>query len=375
MKNRKSSIELLKIIAIFLITISHVTQTLTSKGFFTNIGLNEGFIETYPTTDIKLILLMLMRHFGAFANIIFVICSSWFLIDSSSNKKGKVFKLVANTWIISIIMLGVTLVFGVKVQKVEIIKSIFPTTFENNWFITTYILFLLIVPYLNLVINKMDKKELFRATTVLLVLYFGIAFVKNAFGVSFIIDFIAIYFAVAYSKKYMCEFWDKRKNSYIIILTSILLMLILEIATIFSGIKIHFLKDKTLYWVKNNNPFFLFACLGIFFQVKKKIFSNRIINTISGQSLYIYLIHDNLIVRNHIRPQIWHLIYNRFGFYHVFIEILLFASALFIISMVLSIIYKLTLEKLVNSVIEKMLKSSHIKSFYEKVENKILKMN
>ena len=372
MKRRESNIELLKVIAIILIVVSHITQTLTTKYLFINQGCENGFIELLPTYDAKIIALMLLRHLGAFANIIFVVCSSWFLLESKSNKKKKVFKLWGNMYVISVIILVLFLVCGYILPKKEIAMSLLPTIYENNWFITTYLLFILIVPYLNIIIEKMGQKELLRATLLMFVLYYVIAFTRNTFGVNFIIDFIVIYFVVAYSKKYMYEFWTKKKNSFFIIPISIILMIVLELGTNFLGIKYESISGKTLYWVKNNNPFFLMACIGIFFQVKKISFTNSVINRISSLSLYIYLIHDNLLIREYIRPKIWIFIYERFGYDLLFVKILIYAILLFLVSAIISFIYQNSIEKAVNKVLEKVYTKSRIRKIYDNFEGKII---
>lgn len=76
MKNltdRRSGVELLKIIAIFLIVISHVTQSLENE------SLQSGIIHLgQATTDIQILILTLLRQAGALGNNIFFISSAWF---------------------------------------------------------------------------------------------------------------------------------------------------------------------------------------------------------------------------------------------------------------------------------------------------------
>lgn len=67
---RNSGIELLKLFAIFLIVISHVTQTLTSEN--TYISYNAYVLNiVHATTNIQYLILVFFRHFGALGNSIF----------------------------------------------------------------------------------------------------------------------------------------------------------------------------------------------------------------------------------------------------------------------------------------------------------------
>ena len=66
---RFSGVEFLKIIAIFLICISHAVQT------------SELCIDYSPTLDPAIIVLKIFRYFGHFGNIIFIIASSYFLCN------------------------------------------------------------------------------------------------------------------------------------------------------------------------------------------------------------------------------------------------------------------------------------------------------
>ncbi len=106
-EERNSSIELLKLIAIFLIVINHVTQTATTTNS-AYLGIMEHAVEIgLATSDINKILLIIFRHFGAFGNAVFMICSSWFLCEKTVVQGKKVVKWVLDVWAISVLLLVV----------------------------------------------------------------------------------------------------------------------------------------------------------------------------------------------------------------------------------------------------------------------------
>ena len=75
MKKRNSSIELLKIIAIILIIIQH------SCPVYGNVS-GGGYINIkYATTNIQQLIISILSCLGEIGNIIFIMCSSWFLLE------------------------------------------------------------------------------------------------------------------------------------------------------------------------------------------------------------------------------------------------------------------------------------------------------
>ena len=153
-ETRESGIELLKIIAVFLIVISHVCQSVGQKP--------TQLTELYPklislgtaTENIQYLILAFFRHFGALGNHIFIACSFWFLSSSVKVKWNKVITILGDIWVISIIFLSIYAYLGEPLSKSLIIKSLFPTLYANNWFATCYILIYIIHPYLNHIHNQ-----------------------------------------------------------------------------------------------------------------------------------------------------------------------------------------------------------------------------
>ena len=374
-KDRNSGIELVKIISIFLIIICHVTQTLTTGENFTNLHFNDGYYDASATTDINVFFLMIFRYFGALGNLIFIIASSYFLSNVEKSNKKKVFQLGLNTIILSLMSLAIYLIANVNLSKGEIIKSIFPITFKNNWFITIYLMFIMIVPYLNMIIKQLNQKQLLRVSFTLFILYFGISFIKESYDFNKIILFITIYFIVNYFKKYMENFWNNKKRCSILLLIGIISLILLQFVTNFLGLKVESLKNYQLYWVSNNNPILFVIAITLFYLFKQMSFKNHFINTVSSLSLYTYLIHENMLFRTYTRVYIWHYIYEKIGYTYIIIETLLYALLLFIFSILISYAYKITLEKIVNKLTEKLFNNKKIKNIFNKIENKLLYLN
>lgn len=212
LNKRNSSIELLKVFAILLIIAFHFIQTFTlGNPEFPN---TEYLIDNYsPTTDVYRFILILMSGFGAVGNMIFFVCSAWFLLDSDRFNKRKEFRLISDVWIISVIIFAaVFFVRGGKIDGLTAVKQFFPITFSNNWYITCYLLFYPIHPFLNIIIGKITQKQHLVAASAMLFIYFGICFLKN--DLMFISEFVvwvAAYFIIAYIKIYLKDAASSRR--------------------------------------------------------------------------------------------------------------------------------------------------------------------
>ncbi len=119
----------------------------------------------------------------------------------------KVFQIIADVWIISVLSLALFLVFYGNISCKIVVKSLFPTIFANNWYITCYLLIFILHPYLNMMIKKMTQSQLVSFNFVSAVLYLGFAFVsRDLFFYSHLIMFIVLYFIIAYMKIYQDNF-------------------------------------------------------------------------------------------------------------------------------------------------------------------------
>ena len=170
---RNSSIELIKIIAMILIVINHVTRSIQPAQFYADNGQNIAL--TASPQNIQEFILNIFCYFGPLGNSIFLICSIWFLLESSTVNQEKVKRLIIDTWVISVIICVVFLILGhVNMPEIYIIKSLFPIICCNNWYITCYLLLYLIHPLLNMLIDRVERKKLFGLSIGLFIAYFCI---------------------------------------------------------------------------------------------------------------------------------------------------------------------------------------------------------
>lgn len=221
-KQRQSGIELLKIIAMFLIVISHCAQSMIGSENFILSNIN---IEQ-PTTDHTIFILYFFRHLGVLGNTVFLLSSVWFLVDNKNLKLNKIANMVLNVYVISVIFLLIFLTMGVDIFVEDILKCLFPTTFSLNWYITCYLLLYSIYPLLNTVINKLTQKQHLAYNCVFFILYFLIGSIRESFYVNELICFIIIYFIAAYIKKYNLKLISNQNVNLIFLFAGIFLFVL-----------------------------------------------------------------------------------------------------------------------------------------------------
>ena len=332
-KERESGIELYKVIAIFLIVLSHVIQTLTEPNYVLGIGEGTFINIATATTNLNVLLLAVFRICGALGNNMFFICSAWFLVNSKKMSLKKVVHMILDVWIINMIVLIALRSIGVQLQISDTVKTFFPTTFANNWYITCYLLFYMIHPFLNRMLDQMSINEHLAFATILFVIYFIIPVLPleeiNLFFANEFVIFLATYVIVSFIEIYKNEWTENLKFNECILFVSIISYVVLILCVDFLGLRTNYFLNRLVRWNMNNSLFMFLIAFSSFNIMKKKKFINRSINYLSSLSLLVY-------------------IFNRFGIEHAFICAVCMAVSLAILSFIISAIYKIFFIKTVS---------------------------
>ncbi len=333
MSKRNSSIELLKIITLFLLCFSHCLMS-------------TGLTFDVSTNNFTIVLGSLMRCFGQIGNVIFITCSAYFLLDQPSIKKEKIISIIIDAFVISVLFLIVFLLIGINVNMKDIFKSFFPITFQNNWFISCYIMLYIIHPFLNEIIKRSDKKQLLRINVFLIIIYSIIQFIlPGKFYFNNLIGFIEIYFITSYVKLHLNNFASNIRINKQLLIISILINAGLLIITNLLGLRINIFSDKVLMWNNNiANPFYIIMAISLFNIFSSKKMYNKTINYLSSCSLLFYMIHENLLFRNYVRP----LFFLNVPLEHVLYDCLCVSVIVFFVSMLISCFYKFLIQNFVS---------------------------
>ncbi|MCM1334714.1 MAG: acyltransferase [Bacteroides sp.] len=345
---RQSGIELMKVIAILMIVLSHAAQSFgnASVGY-------EGLPES--TYDLQRLCLIFFRQMGQIGNLMFLIPSAWFLADSKKVNFNKIARFVADTFTVSAVWLICYAIGGGALTASDIIRSLFPTTLGVHWYITCYLLLYAIHPLLNLLIDRIDRKTHFAYSIVFFVLYFVISFIKLTFFSNSLIGFVGVYFIVAYCKKYMIDLFSSKKANRLLFAAGFIGWIGLVLLINLLGRRIAFFHNKEGHLNTFINPLFLIMVFAAFNLFRISSLQNKTINAFSSLSLLIYIIHGNHLFREHIRPIYYDYIYAHFTYDHLLVWVLLYAVLMFIASLLLAILYNKLLQPLVHKLADKLL--------------------
>ncbi len=332
-KMRFSGIEALRIIAIFLICLCHALDT------------SVYYVDYSPTLKFPIVLLRILMSSGQIGNVLFIICSAYFLLDSKKTKAEKAFNMLLDSTLISIFIFISFLISGYSFTLENWIRHFLPDLFEHNWFIGIYVLMYAIHPLLNTVIFHMNKKSLFTFCLAVFI-FFGIPGVIfwDEIAAGNLAKFIMVYFITAYVKLYCSDFSNNRKKNikwFFIFLGMFCAQgIIAKTMPILHPYLSRFMMLE--YWFSPITLPMLFFLFNIFKSFK---FQSKIVNYLASCSLFVYLFHENLLLKTITRPQYYQYVMTLNSKLY-FWWIMLCAVGMFMGGMILSFIYKETFHRL-----------------------------
>lgn len=290
MAQRQSNIELLRILAMFMIVVGHAAT-------------NGHDIPSLPL-DSHSIFAVSMSQGARIAVDIFVIITGAF--GSKCCNFSKLGSLYRQIWFYSVSILLATILFTDDIVATPVfIKSIFPIYTSQYWFATDYIILIILSPLLNRLISSLDKRAhgmlLFCAIIVLSLLPSIVPVNPSFFNM--LIWFIVLYFIGAYLRLYDIKIFNRIKYWHGLL---ILFGIMCSAAVIYYlGYEYIYFRHNTIYLLAEPNKITALVCaLSLFIGFRNiNIGSIWWINTISVSTFAVYLISDHPLIRSHIyRP-------------------------------------------------------------------------
>ncbi|MDR1726067.1 MAG: acyltransferase [Bacteroidales bacterium] len=291
---RDSNIELLRIVAMFLIVVHHYC-------------VNSGLIDLFDFNNItgNTILVQLLSFGGKVGVTIFFIISGFFMINSKF-KLEKVVKLIFQILFYSWLIMAILMLCGYRYSIIEILADLNAglVSHSTKSFFTSYLLVNILSPVINKMLTTISKKE-FKFLLGVLLFYFCILSTFffndtwNYFGWAF-----TCYCVGAYIRKHTntTQHNTTQHNTTQHNIISFFICLILT----YSGILI---LDFTQFlpWtfmISNANKLLLFMMAVNLFMIFKniRIKYNKIINTAAASCLGVLLIHAS---SNTMRQWLW----------------------------------------------------------------------
>ena len=306
--NRQSNFELMRIIAMLMIIVSHYT----GHGI---INFNSDYLsDTVPV--INKILVPALNAGGSIAVALFFMLTGFFLHETQNPKCGRV---IIETCFYSILIVAVYVTAqilrgGVRMSSSSLL-TIFgllfiPISSNQWWFVTSYVILIFMIPYLNSFIQKLNRKKFLFLMLISIFFWQTFGFVGRKYEINFYYDLqkpICFYLLGAYISKYLSK---PLKSFYFLFLAFVLWTIYgiakyifvmqtapNEIVFLLFGLGRILLKG----WIE---PLIAFCFFMFFYGLN--IGTKPIINRISLTTFGIYLIHENVFIKNILWNGIFH---------------------------------------------------------------------
>ena len=295
---RKSNFDLMRILCIFLIIMYHYT---THNGYLFGSFRPQKFI--YASTGI----------WGMAGVIGFVMISSHFLYSNNSFSIQKALRITFETAFYSTLIGASLFLTGVIDPPADyLIQCIFSVFFRQYWFITDYVIFYILTPFLKLLCDKIS----IRHHKWLLITLFAVTLpfrdITHAALISRLGLMIYTYLLIAYFVRKPDNIFQRHYKLF----SAIVFGSIILLTCVFISINNTTSNEKYIDWILNmsymsSTTMFLTAICLYFIFKNLNIRHSKILSLIGSSTLGIYLIHEHgyfhyiLFDNVLLRPQVY----------------------------------------------------------------------
>ncbi|MBD9264578.1 MAG: acyltransferase [Bifidobacterium bifidum] len=277
---RNSNIELLRIIAMFMILAHHLI-------------VHNGYdVLKLPLGPERIFFQLVMAGGGKVGVVIFFSISAWFFLDKEQTIRSN----LKRVWIMerellfwSLILVTFYLVFdradlGMKLM----VKSVMPLSMGVWWYATAYAIFLALLPFLAKGLKALGREYHLALAATVLVIWGLTSFIPGMVRISDgFLGFIYLFILISAYKWYMEPFTTRQV--WLMIGTGLGFFLLYTCASITLSLLGH---DMGIYITSDWRLPVIMVGLGMFLLFDRVTFHNRTINRIAQSAFAVYLITD-----------------------------------------------------------------------------------
>lgn len=320
---RQSSIELLRIIAMFLVLGIHADF----------LALGTPDIDEFRTSSISTVVRVFIESLTVVCVNVFVLISGWFGIYPKIKSVSKfIFQCL-------FFLIGIYVIMYIAGDGPKGVMANVEYFFMNDgyWFVKSYAVLMIVAPVLNYFAENTSRK-LFLTV---LICFFSFQAIYGGW-ISHSADFFAdgysamsmigLYLLARYIKKYPSKLTSLKRWQYLCLYILIaIIMTVLSIASIvwFPPLYSDMIVNKLV--VCYVNPFTIFASLFLFLFFAKLEFYSKTINWIASSCFAVYLLHSNTLIFDKFLITVQFLFANNSGIKALFL-IFLFLIGVYIVS-------------------------------------------
>lgn len=286
MKLRESKFELLRILSMLMIIFQHALErSIPDWGM-----LKGSFSFNYCVVAA-------ISIWGQLGVMLFVMISSWFMVDQQGIRMKKVMDLLLEVMTVCV---GMLLIFAIahpeSLNLKLIIKELLTPAYKQYWFITAFLAFYFIMPLLQKAVSALSNTALRNTCFVLTLLIPVYNYMATNVGDT-LADFSYIFMVTAYLKRNPDNWF--RKHRRILLMIPLLISASLILYKLFAEQYFGEALLLRMFTMLRGRTFLLFlGCVGIFYAFESlKPFYSKAVNILGGTMFGVYLIHENILLR------------------------------------------------------------------------------
>ncbi len=338
---RNSNIELLRIISIILITVSHYTVHNSINNNTLPMGFNRLLLENTTLGNIGV--------------IIFILISGYYMISIEKPFNLKKFLILYfQVFFYSAFFYLIFILLGRENFSIKgSLHNLLPISHNAYWFMTVYFIIYIFSFYINKFINSLNRKQHYYFILMCLIIFILGTITNTLYYFNELVQLIVFYSIGAYFKKYPDNKLNNKNLNIRLLILSVIFLILSTIGIYLLASKYDVYKEYSLHFYNRTSILSIIVAIAMFniFILKKKK-SNKYINFISKYVLGVYLISDN----NYVRKIIWTELLNvpKYVFSHYLIIHMFFSIIIvFIVCITFDFIRKNTIERLYMPIIKK----------------------
>lgn len=272
---KQTGIELLRVLAMLCIIMFHYTD--------------HGTIDmTKVPLSFNWMVLALFRMGGGIGNCIFVLITGYLLYNKSFTLK-RIIKLWMEVWCYSVGIGTICYLTGITSFSIKgLIKMVMPVTFNQYWYMSTYVILYFLMPFINTLIIYLNKKQHIYLICVSMFFFsFMPTFTKQIWisGANNLLIFIVLYLTGAYIEKYGIKGFSQTINIFIVFFSGVLIWI--------SEIVLKKMGANPFYfsWGMNKFPIIFMAIFLFFIFVYWNPKLPNIVLSMASSVFGVYLLH------------------------------------------------------------------------------------
>ena len=317
-KTRDSSIELFRIITMFVIVAHH---------YIVNSGLMTQLYNS-TTIGVNTIFALLFGWGGKTGINCFVLITGYFMCKSKITLK-KFLKLLLMVEFYRLVIYFIFTITGYQEFGIKsLFRAVLPITYIGNGFTAAYLVFYLFIPFLNILVDGMDKRLHQTLIALCVGVYTVLPTLKINVTFNYVTWFSVVYIIGAYIRMHPEKWFDSRKKWGGAMGATLILSWLSVISIAYITLKIKGEIRNIYYFVSDSNKILalLTAVSAFMFFKNLKIGYSKLINTVAASAFGVLLIHSN---SDTIRRWLWKDVLNNVEWYY---------SDMFVLHAVLSVI-------------------------------------